>query len=307
MLYNKRTYAWCLAAVAALSAYPLFFGVRIAVLALVNGGIEPWQYARYVIPYTAVSASVLIAAAAAPLLLRLGRWAAGAAALCGLALFFPLEYAMEQLTVRGAAFQNAVLMQLASCIATPAARSALLLSLSGYLDGAFRIHYYLVSLLLIAMALGTVYGFLRPRADARGRAAQTARLVCTAVFLGFCVFANFTGFFRTSTDLLSPLSAGLTALFFVVMAASTGVFAGSALPARLARAAPCCSAAAALAVCLVMYYGEYRMLGGRLYQLGVGAFFIPTSLMSLSPADLALLTVSAAAGALACLFVSRKA
>ena len=51
---NKRFYIISLAVLAVLSVYPLINGARMAYFSIVNGAIEPEQYAKYVVPYTAI-------------------------------------------------------------------------------------------------------------------------------------------------------------------------------------------------------------------------------------------------------------
>ncbi|HHY65447.1 MAG TPA: hypothetical protein GX501_10420, partial [Clostridiaceae bacterium] len=50
----KRFYFVSLSVLLLLSVYPLVNGVRIAWLSIVNGAVKPEQYAKYVVPYTAI-------------------------------------------------------------------------------------------------------------------------------------------------------------------------------------------------------------------------------------------------------------
>ena len=54
---SRKYYFLMLGVLAALSAYPVVMGAKIIILQWQNGGIRPEDYARYVIPYTAICLS----------------------------------------------------------------------------------------------------------------------------------------------------------------------------------------------------------------------------------------------------------
>jgi hypothetical protein len=295
----RRYYLLALGALLALSAYPLVMGLKIVALQLLQGGIRTEDYARWVIPYTAVSLSLLAVCALYPALSKLGRRAVPAATVLALGLFVVLELLVESVTIKSSAVQTALTAQLLSCVYTPAAVSAF----NGVYDDSYKIHYFLVSAVLIALAAGLFYGWgaLLSGGDRRKRTPLVLQSAVAALYLGLCVFANFTGFFREKTDTLTPLSAFLTGLFFVVLGAAAGIYTGSWLIDRGRLLSVWLPAAVAALVCLVMYFGEYSMLGGTLYRFGEGWFFEGLPGAVLSPADVLIVLASggAAAGAMA--------
>lgn len=317
---NWKLYIVSLGILLALSAYPLAMGLKIAVLQLADGSIRTEDYARYVIPYTALCLSVLTAAALYPLISKLRRFAALAATMLALGLFVGGELYMESITVRnasvppnitsaaapnsqgsainGAADQTAADWQLFSCVASPQAVKAALNpdsagdsavgnALRQDYNDSFRIHYFLVSFVLIALVTGLVYGYGRAyspesRADKRPLRLQLATAV---ILLGLCVFANFTGFFRGTEEYQPPLPSLLTGLFFVALGTAAGIYLGSRLLGRNGVFSVVLPAAASVIVCSVMYYGEYKLLGGTLYRFGTSPFFQPLPGVALAPAD----------------------
>ena len=286
----RRFYVVSLGILAALSIYPVVMGLKIIVIQLLNGSIRPEDYARYVIPYTAICLSILICVALFPLILRLKRSSTLAATVLGLGLFVGLELLMESITIKSAAVQTAVKWQLFSCVYTPAAKLAYL---ADYTD-AYKIHYFLVSFVIIALVISIVYGYGRMIAsgDRAAKVPLRMQLVAAILLLGLCVFANFTGFFREKTDYLPPLSAFLTGTFFVVLGVASGIYIGSCLIGRSRFLSVILPGISAVLVCSVMYYGEYQLLGGTLYRLGHSLLFQALPVIVVSPVDIGIILLS---------------
>jgi hypothetical protein len=299
----RKPYFIALAVLLLLSAYPLVMGAKIVFIQLQNGSIQPQDYARYVIPYTAVSISILISAALYPLVARLGKLSVPAATVLALALFVAVELCIEHITINSPAVKSAVQWQLASCIGTTAAVQAF----QYVYNDAFKIHYFLVSFVLIALIVSVFYGYIRQRTDARRSRLPLGLQFCsTVLLLGLCVFANFTGFFRNTSDYLSPLSSLLTGAFFVVLGAALGVYAGSFLLNRGKLLSLGLPAAVAVLVCTVMYVGETNLLGGTLYRFGISWFFQGLPGIVAAPVDIAVI-VAAGGVALAVMAMARRA
>lgn len=182
----KKFYWLTLAVLLILSAYPIINGARMAYLGFVNGAIEPWQYAKYVIPYTAMCISVILFAAFQPLICKIRR----ASFLIGLtgafAIFVLVERFFESLQIRTAGMMlldpallssgqpgqeipeltsAAVdIWQASLCAVSPAARvqSAAYTGRYGYFyvmpNDTYKIHYYLISVILKTMVCGLIHG-----------------------------------------------------------------------------------------------------------------------------------------------------
>ena len=290
-----RFYLVTLAILLVLSAYPLIQGLKIAFLQVAEGFIAPQDYARYVIPYTAICLSVLAVAALHPLVSKLKRLQVLAATALALGLFVGTELMMESVVINNPGVKSAVQWQLLSCVYTPSA----VMAFQGVYSDAFKIHYFLVSFIMVVLIVNVVYCF---GALAKGREMNKAPLVmqlaAAVLFVGLCVFANFTGFFRLPTDVQHAGSGLLTGLFFVVLGASAAIWAGSFLLKRhrlLSVGLPACIA---VTVCAVMYWGEILMLGG-VYRFGTGFFFDGLPAIMLAPFDLLVILLSGVVSALA--------
>ncbi len=278
----------------ALSAYPLAMGLKIVFLFWRDGGIVPEAYARYVIPYTAICLSVLITAALHPLLSRLKRWPAPVAIVLALGLFVGFELYMEGIVITNPQVDSVVDYQAFLCVYTPDAVTAF----QGVYDDTYKIHYFLVSFVMVALVVNVVYGFGRL---ASGQMVPKKPLimqtVVAVIFVGLCVFANRTGFFRLPVE-VQPIGSGLlTGLFFVVMGVAAGALAGSWLLQRRKLLAVGLPALVAVFVCLLMYAGEYYMMAGALYRFGRGFFFEGLPWITVAPFDITVVILSGLAAA----------
>lgn len=333
---NWKFYFTALGILLALSAYPVFMGLKIVVLQLMNGSAGTEDYARYVVPYSALCFSVLVVAAFYPLLARIRRITVLVATVLALALFTGAELYMESITIsdaavpsriasvpvsgaRGSTIQDpadktALNWQLYTCIASPdsvkafrrayandtPAASAVGRALRQDYNNSFKIHYFLVAFVLIALITGLVYGYGRAFSGGgrAGRKPLHMQLAATILLLGFCVFANFTGFFRGTQDYQPPLPSLLTGLFFVILGAAGGIYLGSRLMARGFLLSVLLPAVAAAVICSVMYFGEFKLLGGTLYRFGASPLFQGLPGIAVAPVDILVILLSAAVTAL---------
>ncbi|MCL1810404.1 MAG: hypothetical protein FWG42_11675 [Clostridiales bacterium] len=308
---NKRYYIISLAVLAALSAYPVANGIRIAFLNFANGAIEPGQYAKYVVPYAAVCASLLLFAALLPLFLKLKRLAFPAGLAFAFGVFFAVERFFEKIKIHvdgltlilapqpaaGAGSQAATMdmWQAAQCAISPVMldQSSLTYAFQDRFfyvleDGTYKIHYYLISLALITMVCGLLYGAARMLLG-NGKPSSKAiflRAASTGLLVAMCVFANMTAFFRGPLAIQTPLASALTCLFFIVLGTSIGVYAGSFLLDKgrwLGLLAP---AAVSLCAVSLMYAGEAAMMNGNLYRFGTGWFFDALPGLAPAPVDI---------------------
>ena len=119
--------------------------------------------------------------------------------------------------------------------------------------------------------------------------------VLAAAFLVLCILACFTAFFRDGELTVSPLSAILMAVFFIVMGLCSGTVTSLFLPSKRFL----CGAISGVTV-LVMYVGEMCLLHGNLYRFGSGFLFDGLGFLVISPIDLMIIAVSAALSAVCC-------
>lgn len=327
----KRFYLISMAVLLALSVYPIVNGSRIAYLSMVNGAIEPQQYAKYIVPYTAICFSVILFAAFQPLLFKMGRFALPAGLIGSYGIFIAVEQFFEgirlqttgmslvntaSLSVNG--LQNAPpatvdVWQASLCIASPPMREQAVAYASQnrqlyvMANNTYKIHYYLIALLLITMTCGLVYGIGRMTRSGDRSKIKPLLLqgISTAALTALCIFANTTAFFRQTEDIQTPLAALLTCLFFVVLGAAAGVYAGSFLLHRgngLGIGLPVLFSTDAA---ILMYIGEAAMMDGRLYRFGTGWFFDGLPGIPTAPVDILVILLSGAATWLI-LFTSRR-
>ena len=317
--YN-RFYILSVAVLLLLSAYPVVNGVRMGTLSLRNGSIDPEQYAKYVVPYAAICVSLILFAAAQPLFFKLKRLAFPVGWVVSTGIFFAVETFFERIQIHTTGMTlidaatlttdaanpatTADLWQASLCIASPPMREQSLTYASTdsyyYVIGndTYKIHYYLIALILITMVGGLVYGIgkMLRAGDHTQKKPLMLRGLSTAVLLTLCVFANTTAFFRQAAPIQTPLASVLTCVFFVLLGAAAGVYAGSYLTGMRRALGLVLPVLISISVTTAMYVGEAVMMGGSLYRFGVGWFFDPV--IVLAPADILVVLLSGTVTAL---------
>ena len=137
----------------------------------------------------------------------------------------------------------------------------------------FKLHFYIISVVLIISLLNCFYGFAR-MIRLGNHTRKRALLIQTATSLFFleCVSGNvlrrFT--YRTGEITVSAISAVLMVVFFALSGITVGIFAGSFLLGRNGRLSILLSAVLSVAATLAMYVGEMILLRGNLYRFGAG-------------------------------------
>lgn len=223
---NKSYGIYCISVlllVIAASVYPIIMGARILADWLPDGIVAAADYPKYVIPYTPLSLALIAGTALLPLFLRyLKKWATPAASALSLGIFFAAEHFLEGLTVE-ADISGLIMVpnvtenvdlgnwQMYMCAITPPRVSyeigiepidfskTQVGILAGEYSPAFKLHFYLISTVLIIAITGCIYGFgqMLKSGDRSRRTALILQASSAAVFLGLCIFACFTAFFRT--------------------------------------------------------------------------------------------------------------
>ena len=296
----KKVYVLSLGAVLLASAYPLYMGAVLLVSYLQHGGIDMADYPRYIIPYTPVCISLIVCVALLPLVFRLcKKYALLVVSILGVGLFLGAETLFEQVVVFTdySSKLDIVTWQLLSCFQTPRAESSLWNSLSLKYDPAFRVHFYAIALLIVLTVLGVIYGFYKMAlTQNHGRKNPlVVQLVSVIVFIGLCILACFTAFFRTGEISLSPLSAFLMIVFFLVFGITAGVYTGTWLHGKRKWLSIAIPSIVAMAVTVVMYIGEMLMLGWSLFRYGRDLFiFSPIGSCPLAPIDFVVILLSGA-------------
>lgn len=313
MTSYKKYWLFTLAGTLAISFYPLYMGIKVICDMLTKGSVSAEDFPKYIIPYTPISISVLIAVIAMPLILKYAKKLYFAvASTLSLGVFFIAELLLEsKIVVTATAKTTLESWQMYMCYVPPEyyeTRTWTALDvLIGEYSPTFKLHFYLISAVLILAVLNCVYGFaqmLRTGKTTRCKA-LIVQSVCTAVFLGLCILACFTAFFRNGEITVSALSAFLMGLYFITLGVTAGTFTGSFLIGRKSCISVLLPSVVATLVTLSMYIGEMFLLSGHLYRLGSGFIFEGLPVITLAPIDLIIIILSGCISTLICYFLNR--
>ena len=155
--------------------------------------------------------------------------------------------------------------------------------------------------------LNWMYGFARMirTGDNSRKTVLFLQAAASLAFLGMCIWACFTAFYRSGELTVSPLSAVLMTVFFALMGITAGVFAGSFTLGRKKPLSVAMPAAAAVLTTVLMYVGEMVLLNNNLYRFGRGFFFEGLGKLVLAPVDILVIIVSGGATALICMLLNK--
>ena len=314
---NKRYlkyYLLSLAGLAAACAYPIYMGIKVVRLMSLSGAVPYKEYPKYIIPYTPIAVSLIAGVILMPLIQRLFRRLdvlAGSA--IALAVFFVTEHLMET-KILVMAERSVVLgsWQMSLCYVPPDMYEsrpwkAVDVLLGGY-SPFFKIHFYLISVVVIIALLNSFYGFAKMirTGDYKRKKALTVQAVTGVIFLGMCIWACFTAFYRTGELIVKPVSAVLMGIFFALLGVTAGMFTGSLTIGKKRFLATVLPAVTSVLVTVLMYIGEMVLLNGHLYRFGSGLFFRGLSKMVLAPIDIIIIIAAGAITALTCLLINKK-
>lgn len=317
----KRYYITSLAILAILSAYPIVNGARMSYLSIVNGVIEPDQYAKYIVPYAAICLSIILFSAFQPMLLKLRCFHLPIGLLASYTIFFLTESFFEGIKIHttGMSLVNTSSLtieelkdiptatmdawQASLCIVSPWAKgqSVVFASRDHYYyvlaNNNYKIHYYLIALIIITMVCGLVYGIGRMIRSGSKLELKSLILqgISTAALVSLCIFANTTAFFRKAQAIQTPIASLLTCLFFIALGIAIGVYAGSFLLRKRTSLGIGLPVFISIAAVTLMYIGEAAMMSGNLYRFGTGWFFSGLPVIILAPVDILVILLSAVA------------
>ena len=302
------------------SYYPLSMGVRVVTDMIVDGTVMKENYPKYIIPYTPISIAVLFSVILMPLWIKLfKRFALLGGSLFAGGMFFILEALFEKKVVVTTAETVTKLedWQMFMCAFPPGGwgetvteyrtQTAVEILMGDY-NPAFKLHFYVISIVLILSILNCLYGFgqMISTGEKKRLKALILQSVCSLVFLGLCILACFTAFWRDGNIRVSPLSAVLMTVFFILLGMTVGVFAGSFLMGKRKLFSVCIPAVVSSVMTLLMYIGEIILLNGHLYSFGEGFIFKGIPGIVLAPIDLLIIIASGALTALIFTWLNRK-
>ena len=295
MLY-KKFYLLSVSVVLAVSIYPIMMGITTLSANLTSGFVDAASYPKYIIPYTPLCIALLTAVCLMPLLYRLCRkYTLPAVSLLAAAIFFVCEIGLEQIRVaEGSQALPLDSWQYSLCVATPEVLQSIGQPIYAQSNPAYKIHFYLIALVILLSVTGVIYGYTRmiKENSYTKKKPLAAQLVCALVFIGLCVLACFTAFYRNGTLDISALSASLMTAFFIVFGVTFGVYFGCLFYGKSNALSVLLPAIIAAATTAAMYLGELVLMDGVLFRLGSGAFFAPLGLLPFASADILVILAS---------------
>ena len=317
--FNRYYLLACLGVLLA-SFDPLWMGVRVIADMIMDGTVMKENYPKYIIPYTPISIAILVFVGLMPVCMgKCKKYAFWVAVVGAVALFFGIELLFEQKVVVSGMETVTKLenWQMSMCyippegwgetVATYKQQTAVDILMGEY-NPAFKLHFYVISVALIAAVLNALYGFgaMVQSGDKTRLKALSLQSVCTVLFLGLCILACFTAFWRDGSIRVSPLSATLMVIFFIILGVTAGLFAGSFLLKKSRFTAIWIPGIIASAMTLLMYIGEMILLNSHLYIYGKGFLFESLPGIVLAPADLLVILASGGITAGICRILNGK-
>ena len=317
--FNRYYLLACLGVLLA-SFYPLWMGVRVIADMIMDGTVMKENYPKYIIPYTPISIAILVFVGLMPVCMgKCKKYAFWVAVIGAVALFFGIELLFEEKVVVSGMETVTKLenWQMSMCYIPPEGWGETVTTykqqtavdiLMGEYNPAFKLHFYVISVALIAAVLNALYGFgaMVQSGDKTRLKALSLQSVCTVLFLGLCILACFTAFWRDGSIRVSPLSATLMVIFFIILGVTAGLFAGSFLLKKSRFTAVWIPGIIASAMTLLMYIGEMILLNSHLYIYGKGFLFESLPGIVLAPADLLVILASGGITAGICRILNGK-
>lgn len=294
------------------SYYPLLMGVHVITDMIANGTVMKENYPKYIIPYTPICIAIIVGVILMPLCIRLfKRFALLGGASIATGIFFVIELLLERKVVISTTETVTKLedWQMYMCYIPPEGwgetattyktQTAVDILMGDY-NPAFKLHFYMISVVLIITILNCMYGFgqIIETGEKRRLKSLILQSACSFVFLGLCILACFTAFWRDGSIQVSPLSATLMAVFFVLFGVTFGVFVGSFLLGKRKLISIWIPSITASLMTFLMYIGEMILLNGHLYSFNTGFMFRSLPGIVFAPIDLLIILTAACITAL---------
>jgi hypothetical protein len=261
-----------------------------------NGSIASEDYRKYIIPYTPVSVALIITILLMPVIIKVfKRFSMLAASVLGILLFLASEIGLEQIKV--VENQNPLPLeswQYSLCVATPQVLKSIGMPIYAQYNPGYKIHFYLIAAVMILTVIYVIYGFSKMyiTSDYSRKRPLVAQAISVTLFISLCIYACFTAFYRNGTIRISPLSALLMTVFFLVFGITVGIYIGTIFYQRKLLFSGIIPAGAASLTTLVMYIGELILMGGKLFLYGKGLFFQKLGILPFSAVDIGIILLS---------------
>lgn len=313
----RKYYLFSLLGVLLASCYPIYMGISVIVDMIRYGTVYAENYPKYIIPYTPIALALLVCVALIPVALKyFEKYALLFGTVISTVLFFVFEFILERAvtvtrTVTGI-FSTLEDWQMFMCYVPPNSFEERTWTevdvLMGEYSPAFKLHFYIISIVLIISILNCFYGFAKMihTGDKSRRKSLVIQSVASGAFLGMCIWACFTAFYRNGDIQVSALSAALMSVFFVLFGVTVGIYIESFTLNKKPLLSVWLPSVSAAVVTLVMYIGEMILLSGHLYRFGDGFFFAGIPGIVLAPVDIVVILGSGVMTAIIASFVRNK-
>ena len=313
----RKYYLFSLLGVLLASCYPIYMGISVIVDMIRYGTVYAENYPKYIIPYTPIALALLVCVALIPVALKyFKKYALLFGTVISTVLFFVFEFILERAvtvtrTVTGI-FSTLEDWQMFMCYVPPNSFEERTWTevdvLMGEYSPTFKLHFYVISIVLIISILNCFYGFAKMihTGDKSRRKSLVIQSVASGAFLGMCIWACFTAFYRNGDIQVSALSAALMSVFFVLLGVTVGIYIESFTLNKKPLFSVWLPSVSAAVVTLVMYIGEMILLSGHLYRFGDGFFFAGIPGIVLAPVDIVVILGSGVMTAIIASFVRNK-
>ena len=304
----KNYYLLSLLGVILASCYPIYMGKTVIVDMIRYGTVYAENYPKYIIPYTPIALALLVGVALIPVALKyFKKYALLFGTVISTVLFFAFEFILEKLVVVTRTVTETVGWvdvskledwQMYMCYVPPNSFEERTWTevdvLMGEYSPAFKLHFYIISIVLILSILNCFYGFAKmiQTGDKSRCKSLTIQSIASGAFLGMCIWACFTAFYRNGDIKVSALSAILMSAFFVLFGVTVGIYVASFTLNKKPLLSVWLPSMSAAIVTLVMYIGEMILLSGHLYRFGDGFFFAGIPGIVLAPVDIVVIIAS---------------
>lgn len=282
------------------SSYPLYMGVKVVTDMIQNGTVLAEDYPKYIIPYTPICLAIIIGTLILPLALKFfKRFALIVSSAVSVGVFFLSELMLESKVIVTETIETTLeSWQMYMCVAKPQSYETRTWTATNVLIGEysplFKLHFYIISIVLILSLLSCIYGFGRMIQSGDKSKKQTLILqtIASITFLVLCILACFTAFYRTGELQVSLISAILMIVFFILFGLTTGIYFGSFFYGKNKWISVIVPSVVASAVTFVMYIGEMILLHNHLYRFGTGFFFEAFGGIVFAPVDIVVILLS---------------
>ena len=294
----KKFYALSVSIILLVSIYPLYMAFKTLSSYLNYGYVNAADYPRYIIPYAPICISLILVICFMPIIYKkLKRWTLPGSSLIGAAIFFVCEFAFESIAVvEGDMKLPLESWQFSLCVATPEVLRTIGKPIYAQNNPAYKVHFYLISIIIIMAVVNLVSGFTKmlKEQDFSIKKPLFTQLVSVVVFVGLCILACLTAFYRNGSINISPLSATLMSIFFIMFGVTFGTYIGSIFYAKKKLLSVLVPTAASMATTIAMYFGELILMGGKLFSFGRGFLYDPMGSIPFAIIDLIVIIASGA-------------